>query len=332
MACYYPDPRVLNYKGSLQLDMSYASILVFGQPKKLYEKTLMKYVVSSQERPQNFPIYSVHFDMDSFILYNAKTNPSNTLEFLAVEPKENQTEKSSVLIQGISDNKAKPDENEKPNPIVKQIPTTPDTNYEHEILWHLEFDGSVNKLGAEAGVWVYNLQNDHAEGHAYRLNFRCTNNMAEYEALLLGLKLVKRLGAIRVSTIGDSELIIKQIKGKYLTRDPRIGYYRGTVIEILNTFLETQLATIPRKHNLQAHNLAMFSSTCKLPFQTNHQFTAKIRHRPSIPNNLKNWQVFYSDEQINNFLTLGEEFSNSNIDVDTFVDSNPIDEVEINIS
>ena len=51
-------------QGSLQLDMSYATILVFGQPKRLYRETLMKYVVSSQEKPQNFPIYSIHSDMD----------------------------------------------------------------------------------------------------------------------------------------------------------------------------------------------------------------------------------------------------------------------------
>ena len=48
----------------------------------------MKYVVSSQEKPQNFPIYSIHSDMDSFILYNVEANPSNTLEVLAAEPKE----------------------------------------------------------------------------------------------------------------------------------------------------------------------------------------------------------------------------------------------------
>ena len=59
---------------------------------------------------------------------------------------------------------------------------------------------------------MHNLENDHAEGHAYILNFRCTNNMAECEALLLGLKLVKKLGAIRVSVLGDSELIVQQIK------------------------------------------------------------------------------------------------------------------------
>jgi len=59
-------------QGSLQLDMSYATISVFGHPKKLYKETLMKYVVSSQDRPQNFPIYSMHSNIDSFILYNAK--------------------------------------------------------------------------------------------------------------------------------------------------------------------------------------------------------------------------------------------------------------------
>ena len=56
---------------------------------------------------------------------------------------------------------------------------------------------------------MHNLENDHAEGHAYRLNFKCTNNMAEYEALLLGLKLVKSLGAIRISVLGDSNLVIQ---------------------------------------------------------------------------------------------------------------------------
>ena len=159
---------------------------------------------------------------------------------------------------------------------------------------------------------MHNLEKNHAEGHAYGLNFRCTNNMAEYEALLLGLKLVKKLGATRVLVLGDSDLIIQQIKGKFLTNDPRLREYIGTTIEILNTFLETQLAKIPRKHNLQAHSLAMFASTYKLPFEPNHQFTAEIRHRPVILDNVKNWQVFDSDNQINNFLTLEEEFSKTN--------------------
>jgi len=65
-------------QGYLKLDMSYATISIFGHPKKLYRETLMKYVVSSQGRPQNFPIYSVHSDIDSFILYNVEPNQENT--------------------------------------------------------------------------------------------------------------------------------------------------------------------------------------------------------------------------------------------------------------
>ena len=130
--------------------------------------------------------------------------------------------------------------------------------------------------------------------------------------------------------MGDSKLVIKQINDVYMTRDLRLGFYRRTVIEILNTFLETKLVVIPRKHNMQAHSLAMFASTCKCPFQPNHQYTAEVRHRSSIPDNLKNWQVFENDHQINNFLTLNNEFVNTNIDIDIALDVDCSDKVEIN--
>jgi hypothetical protein len=55
---------------TLQLDMSYATVPVFGQQRRLYRETLMKYMVCSQEKPHNYPIYSTHSNLDSFILYN----------------------------------------------------------------------------------------------------------------------------------------------------------------------------------------------------------------------------------------------------------------------
>lgn len=67
--------------------MSYATIFVFGQPKKLYRETLMKYMVSSQDRPQNFPIYSIHLDIDSFMLYNANKTQETLLDSIDIEPK-----------------------------------------------------------------------------------------------------------------------------------------------------------------------------------------------------------------------------------------------------
>ena len=130
--------------------------------------------------------------------------------------------------------------------------------------------------------------------------------------------------------MGDSKLVIKQIKAVYMTKDPRLSFYKGTIIEILNTFLETKVVVIPRKHNMQARSLAMFASTCKIPFKPSHQYTAEFRHRPAIPDNLKNWQVFTNEQQINNFLTLEEEFVNSNVDTDITLDPDFKDEIEIN--
>jgi len=104
------------------------------------------------------------------------------------------------------------------------------------------------------------------------------------------------------------------MKGNFVTNDNRLRAYRKVAIEILNTFSESQLTKISRSHNLHAHSLATFANTCKLPFEPNHHFTAKIKHRPAVPDNIKNWKIFEDDTQINNFLTLQEEFSSLNID------------------
>ena len=190
----------------------------------------------------------------------------------------------------------------------------------------------MNKLGAGAGVWIHNTQNNHAEDHAYRLNFKCTNNMAEYETLLLGLKLIRVLGATKVSILGDSHLIIQQMKGTFVTNDQRLRAYRNAAIEILNTFTESQLTKISRSHNLHAHSLATFASTCKLPFEPNHHFTAEIKHRHAVPDNIMNWKVFEYDTQINNFLTLKEEFSSLNIDADAMDEKHQMSQNEQTIS
>ena len=119
--------------------------------------------------------------------------------------------------------------------------------------------------------------------------------MAKYESLLLGLKLIRSLRVTKVSILGDSDLIIQQIKGSFVTNDLRLRSYKAAATELLSSFLEFQLTKIPRSHNLHAHSLATFASTCKLPFEPNHHFTAEIKHRPVVPDNVKGWQVFEND-------------------------------------
>jgi ribonuclease HI len=101
-------------------------------------------------------------------------------------------------------------------------------------FWSMDFDGAVSKEGVGAGVWLHNHKSRYSESHSYKLNFQCTNNIAEYEALMLGLKLLKKVGAKQIMVRGDSELIIKQIKGEYSAKHPRLRAYRNVVLDFFN--------------------------------------------------------------------------------------------------
>lgn len=197
----------------------------------------MKYVVSSEEKPQNFPIYSIHLDMDSFILFNDDCCPLTDDKPLALEQEISTNEElvsqniETVKITNATSTQDKLHEIENSNLPTPKIILTPNASQDHEILWYLEFYCSVNKLGVGERVWIHNTQTNHAEDHAYRLNFRCTNNMAECEALLLGLKLIRDLGATKVSILGDSDLIIQQMKGNFVINDNRLRAYRTSATE-----------------------------------------------------------------------------------------------------
>ena len=57
-------------QGSLQMDMSNATIPVFNQNRRLYRESHMRYMVSNLDKPNNTPIYSIQSSLDSFILCN----------------------------------------------------------------------------------------------------------------------------------------------------------------------------------------------------------------------------------------------------------------------
>ena len=76
-----------------------------------------------------------------------------------------------------------------------------------EGLWKMYFDGLVAEIGDGASVYIISPIRD-TKAYSYKLVFECTNNVAEYEALLFGLHALKDLGAKRVQIFGDSELVV----------------------------------------------------------------------------------------------------------------------------
>jgi hypothetical protein len=61
-------------------------------------------------------------------------------------------------------------------------------------VWNMNFDDAVNREGAAAGIWVSPPKTS-MNLCSYKLTFECTNNVAEYEALIYGLQVLKELGA-----------------------------------------------------------------------------------------------------------------------------------------
>lgn len=76
-----------------------------------------------------------------------------------------------------------------------------------ELLWRIFFDRSSSKEGAGACIILVSPDN-HIFPFSYKLEFETTNNIAEYEALILGLKAAKDLNVKKLEVFGDSELVV----------------------------------------------------------------------------------------------------------------------------
>ncbi|VFQ65598.1 unnamed protein product [Cuscuta campestris] len=95
--------------------------------------------------------------------------------------------------------------------------------------------------------------------YAIRFQFRVSNNEAEYEALINGLKILGKLGVSRVQVYSDSRLVVGQISGEFEEKEERMKKYRDLSLEMLGKF-EYKLEHIPRAYNAEADVLSKLSA------------------------------------------------------------------------
>jgi ribonuclease HI len=105
--------------------------------------------------------------------------------------------------------------------------------------------------------------------------------------LLLGLKLLEKVGAKNIMVRGDSELVIKKIKVEYSTNNPRLRAYINVVFYFLECFTEINLQVMPRAHNILADGLATSTTTCKINFKKYRRYTVEVKCRPTVPDNIR---------------------------------------------
>ncbi|XP_068486400.1 uncharacterized protein [Phaseolus vulgaris] len=132
--------------------------------------------------------------------------------------------------------------------------------------WTLYVDGSSNKTACGAGVVLEGLDDPLLE-QALQFGFRATNNQAEYEALLAGLKLAYNMGAREVVCKNDSQFMVSQIKGEFEVKEPLLQCYYHAAQNSIARFNKAPLEHIPREDNKRANILFKLSVTKKKSHQ-----------------------------------------------------------------
>ena len=100
-----------------------------------------------------------------------------------------------------------------------------------------------------------------------RLDFSATNNEVEYEALLVGMTMVQRMGRKSIKLFLDSRLVVGQVRGEFKAKNERMQGYLSQVKCLQLKFDSFELLHAPRSGNAHADSLAMLaiSSAQDLP-------------------------------------------------------------------
>jgi ribonuclease HI len=121
------------------------------------------------------------------------------------------------------------------------------------------FDGSLMKTGAGAGLLFISPLGKHVR-YVIRLHFLASNNVAEYEALVNGLRIAAELGVWRLDARGDSQLVIDEVMKNSHYRDRKMEVYCDEVRCLEDKFYGLELNHVTWRYNETADELAKIAS------------------------------------------------------------------------
>ncbi|CAJ2644644.1 unnamed protein product [Trifolium pratense] len=145
--------------------------------------------------------------------------------------------------------------------------------------WTIFVDGASSATGAGAGIILEN-ENGLLIEVSLALSFPTSNNQAEYEAFLAGLRLAEDLQAKEIKIYTDSQLVASQVLGEYQTKNDNLSEYLVLVKEKITKFNSVEILHVPREHNKRADILSKLASTKRKG--GNKSVIQEILPRPSI--------------------------------------------------
>ncbi|KAL0445044.1 UNVERIFIED_CONTAM: hypothetical protein Slati_2227100 [Sesamum latifolium] len=112
--------------------------------------------------------------------------------------------------------------------------------------WLLHVDGSSTTQGSGAGVVITSSQGEDLEFDV-KFGFKTSNNKAEYEGLVIGMRIAHEAGARHLIAYSDSQLVVKQVEGTYEAKKENMIQYLQHIAELKTSFDYFQLIQIRRE-------------------------------------------------------------------------------------
>ncbi|XP_004308201.1 PREDICTED: uncharacterized protein LOC101305990 [Fragaria vesca subsp. vesca] len=130
-----------------------------------------------------------------------------------------------------------------------------------------------------AGIIIIDPEGNSYE-YALRFEFKASNNIAEYEALITGIQLCRELGALHIHIFSDSQLVVNQVVGDFKANQKNLGSYKSLAGALLQHFTSYKLTQIPRAKNSKADALARLATAP--PKSTPPDVHIEVLDKPSI--------------------------------------------------
>ncbi|XP_030970747.1 uncharacterized protein LOC115991144 [Quercus lobata] len=145
--------------------------------------------------------------------------------------------------------------------------------------WTIQTDSSSAQKRGGVGV-VITTPDGEVMKYGVQLKFPATNNEAEYEGILTGLRLGKALGAKNLLIQSDSRLVIGQISGEYEAKEERMQKYLKLTRQLTQEFDTVEFVQIPRSQNIGADKVSKLASSEE--GETSTDMAIDIQKHPSI--------------------------------------------------
>lgn len=133
------------------------------------------------------------------------------------------------------------------------------SQHEHN-RWRAHIDGAVNQRGSGVGLVLVSPEGLTIE-KSLRLGFSAANNEVEYEALLEGMSMIRKLGGKCASIFSDSRLVVGQVNGELEAKDERMQGYLARAKHLQTHFDDFRITHIPRSGNTHADSLATLATS-----------------------------------------------------------------------